>query len=127
MVSSVDPVPLDEDISEADREEVEEEVQQVCDDSTRVLDNDDNSDNFVQEIFGGEEKITAVNIWPPPLPPQLVIPKLATPPPPPPRTVRSSRDTSPIDLSSGGTTSHSAIAARKQNPLNGRVLFVCRF
>lgn len=80
MVSSVDPVPLDEDISEADREEVEEEVQ--------------------QEIFGGEEKITAVNIWPPPLPPQLVIPKLATPPPPPPRTVRSSRDTSPIDLSS---------------------------
>ena len=29
MVSSVDPVPLDEDISEVDRDEMEEEVQQV--------------------------------------------------------------------------------------------------
>ena len=48
MVSSVDPVPLDEDISEVDRDEMEEEVQQVCDDSTRVVvDNYDNSDNFV--------------------------------------------------------------------------------
>ena len=45
----------------------------------------------------GGERVETVNSWPPPQPPQLVIPTLAVPPPPPPKI----RDPSPIQLSSG--------------------------